>query len=185
MAAGGPELGERTVGLVGFGDIAQAVARRLRPFGCSLFYYAPHRRSPEVEAYFGISYLPLEELFARCDLISLHCAVTTETQGMVNAALLEQVRPGTILINTARGDLLDNQAVRQALIEGRLGGAGFDVLSPEPTPGDHPLVDLPGGAGPGGLRPIWAVSLPPPSAALTPGCGPQSKLCWRAAVLAT
>ena len=117
--------------------------RRLRPFGCSLFYYAPHRRSPEVEAGFGISYLPLEELFARCDLISLHCAVTTETQGMVNAALLEQVRPGTILINTARGDLLDNQAVRQALIEGRLGGAGFDVLSPEPTPGDHPLVDLP------------------------------------------
>ena len=72
MASGSPELGERTVGLVGFGDIAQAVARRLRPFGCSLFYYAPHRRPPEVEAGFGISYLPLEELFARCDLISLH-----------------------------------------------------------------------------------------------------------------
>ena len=60
MAAGGPELGERTVGLVGFGDIAQAVARRLRPFGCSLFYYAPHRRPPEVEAGFGVSYLPLD-----------------------------------------------------------------------------------------------------------------------------
>ena len=143
MASGGPELGERTVGLVGFGDIAQAVARRLRPFGCSLFYYAPHRRPPEVEAGFGVSYLPLEELFASCDLLSLHCAVTPETRGMVNAALLERVRPGTILINTARGDLLDNQAVRQALIEGRLGGAGFDVLSPEPTHGDHPLVDLP------------------------------------------
>lgn len=79
MAAGGPELGERTVGLVGFGDIAQAVARRLRPFGCSLFYYAPHRRPPEVEAGFGVSYLPLEELFANCDLLSLHCAVTPET----------------------------------------------------------------------------------------------------------
>lgn len=89
MASGGPELGERTVGLVGFGDIAQAVARRLRPFGCSLFYYAPHRRPPEVEAGFGISYLPLEALFARCDLISLHCAVTHETRGMVDAALLE------------------------------------------------------------------------------------------------
>ena len=143
MASGGPELGERTVGLVGFGDIAQAVARRLRPFGCSLFYYAPHRRPPEVEAGFGISYLPLEALFARCDLISLHCAVTHETRGMVDAALLERVRPGTILINTARGDLLDNLAVRQALIEGRLGGAGFDVLSPEPTPADHPLVEHP------------------------------------------
>ena len=140
MSSGGPELGERTVGLVGFGDIAQAVARRLRPFGCSLFYYAPHRRPPEVEAGFGISYLPLEALFARCDLISLHCAVTHETRGMVDAALLERVRPGTILINTARGDLLDNLAVRQALIEGRLGGAGFDVLSPEPTPADPPEV---------------------------------------------
>ena len=69
--------------------------------------------------------------------------MTHETRGMVDAALLERVRPGTILINTARGDLLDNLAVRQALIEGRLGGAGFDVLSPEPTPADHPLVDLP------------------------------------------
>ena len=129
IAARTPGLFQCTVGLVGFGDTAQATARRLVGFGCKLYYYTPHRRPPQVEAGFGISYLPLEELFARCDLISLHCAVTTETQGMVNAALLEQVRPGTILINTARGDLLDNQAVRQALIEGRLGGAGFDVLS--------------------------------------------------------
>lgn len=183
MASGGPELGERTVGLVGFGDIAQAVARRLRPFGCSLFYYAPHRRPPEVEAGFGISYLPLEALFARCDLISLHCAVTHETRGMVDAALLERVRPGTILINTARGDLLDNLAVRQALIEGRLGGAGFDVLSPEPTPADHPLVDLPPEVRDRwSTPPIWAASPPLPSAAPTPGCGTRSALCWREAV---
>lgn len=143
MAAGGRELGDCSVGLVGFGDIAQAAARRLLPFGCKLYYYAPHRRPPEVEGEFQVTYLPLEELFAACDILSLHCAVTPETKGMVNDALLSRVRPGAILINTARGDLVDNQAVRRALIEGRLGGAGFDVLAPEPTPADHPLVDLP------------------------------------------
>ena len=143
MAAGAPELGECSVGLVGFGDIAQATARRLAAFGCSLSYYAPHRRPPEVEADFGVTYRPLEELAATCDILSLHCAVTPETQGMVNDALLSRMKPGAILINTARGDLLDNQAVRRALLSGRLGGAGLDVLAPEPTPADHPLVDLP------------------------------------------
>lgn len=143
MASGGPELGEQTVGLVGLGHIAQEVARRLAPFGCKLFYFAPHRRPPETERALGVEYLPLEELFARCSVLSLHCAVTPETRGMVDEKLLAQVRPGAILINTARGDLLDNQAVRRALLDGRLGGAGFDVLAPEPTPADHPLVDLP------------------------------------------
>ena len=67
MASGSPELGEQTVGLVGFGDIAQATARRLKPFGCKMYYYSLHRRSPEVEADFGVEYLPLEELAAACD----------------------------------------------------------------------------------------------------------------------
>ena len=143
MATGTPELGHSSVGLVGFGDIAQATARRLAPFGCSLYYYAPHRRPQEIEADFGVTYLSLEELFASCDILSLHCAVTPETREMVNDALLARIKPGAILINTARGDLIDNEAVRRALLDGRLGGAGFDVLAPEPTPADHPLVDLP------------------------------------------
>lgn len=143
MTSDSPELGLCTVGLVGFGDIAQATARRLAPFGCPLYYYAPHRRPPEVEADFGVTYLPLEELAARCDILSLHCAVTPETREMVNDALLAKMKPSAILVNTARGDLVDNQAVRRALIEGRLGGIAADTLSPEPTPADHPLVDLP------------------------------------------
>lgn len=143
MSTGAPELGECTVGLVGFGDIGKAVARRLRPFGCPLYYYAPHRRPPEVEQELGVTYLPLEELAARCHILSLHCAVTPQTRGLINGSLLERMRPGSILINTARGDLMDNAAVRQALLDGRLGGAGFDVLAPEPTPATHPLVDLP------------------------------------------
>ena len=143
MASDSPELGLCTVGLVGFGDIAQATARRLQPFGCPLYYYAPHRRPEEVERDFGVTYLPLEELAARCDILSLHCAVTDQTREMVNADLLSKMKPTAILVNTARGDLVDNQAVRQALIEGRLGGIAVDTLAPEPTPADHPLVALP------------------------------------------
>ena len=143
MASSSPELGEQAVGLVGFGDIAQATARRLKPFGCRMYYYTLHRRPPQVEADFGVTYLPLEELFAACDILSLHCAVNDQTRNMVDEALLSHVKPGAILVNTARGDLLDNQAVRKALLEGRLGGIAMDTLAPEPTPADHPLVDLP------------------------------------------
>lgn len=143
MASNAPELGEQTVGLVGFGDIAQATARLLRPFGCKLCYYTAHRRPPEVEAEFGVTYLPLEELFSSCGILSLHCAVNDQTRGMVNDRLLSLVKPGAILVNTARGDLLDNLAVRQALMDGRLGAIAMDTLAPEPTPADHPLVALP------------------------------------------
>lgn len=145
MTSNAPELGEQTVGLVGFGDIAQATAARLLPFGCRLCYYTPHRRPAQVEERFQLTYLPLEELAAACDILSLHCAVTPETRGMVNAGLLARMKPSAILINTSRGDLVDNQALRQALIEGRIAGAAFDTLAPEPTPADHPLVDLPDG----------------------------------------
>ena len=143
MASDSPELGLQTVCLVRFGDIAQAVARRLAPFGCPLYYYAPHRRPPEVEADFGVTYLPLEELAARCDILSLHCAVTDQTRGMVNSGLLSRMKPTALLVNTARGELLDNEAVRRALVGGKLGGIAMDTLAPEPAPADHPLVDLP------------------------------------------
>ena len=143
MVSSAPELGEQAVGLIGLGDIGQATARLLRPFGCELFYYTAHRRPPEVEAELGITYLPLEELAGRCDILSLHCAVNEATTHMVDRAFLDRVKPGAILVNTARGQLVDNLAVRVALLEGHLGGVAFDTLDPEPTPADHPLVDLP------------------------------------------
>ena len=143
MAAKGPELGEQIVGLVGFGDIGQAVARLLRAFGCKLYYYTAHRRPPEVEEQFGVTYLPLEELAASCTMLSLHCAVNDQTRHMVDAALVGKMRPGSYLINTARGELIDDLAVRQALIDGKLAGFAADTLYPEPTPADHPLVALP------------------------------------------
>ena len=143
MVEGITELSACRVGLIGFGDIAHATAERLEPFGCRLYYYTRHRRTPEEEQRCHVTYLPLEQLLAACDILSLHCAVTEETRNLVDAAFLRQVKPTAYLINTARGDLVDNEALRQALVEGRLAGAGLDTLAPEPVPADHPLATLP------------------------------------------
>jgi len=143
MQEGGLELGELSVGLVGFGDIGQAAARRLKPFGCPLYYYAPHRRPEALEEELGASYLPLEELAARCDAVMLACSVNESTKGMVNRDFLARMKSGAFLINTSRGELIDNLALREALLEGKIAGAGLDTIAPEPTPADHPLVDLP------------------------------------------
>lgn len=143
MVSNAPELGEQSVGIIGLGDIGKATARLLRPFGCTLHYYSAHRRSPEEEAELGVSFQFLEELAATNSIISLHCAVNAETTHIINDGFLSCVKPGTILVNTARGQLVDNLAVRQALIDGRLGGIAIDTFDPEPTPADHPLVDLP------------------------------------------
>lgn len=146
MVQGMRELSDCRVGLVGFGDIARATARRLRPFGCRVVYYAPHRRDPETEAEYGVSYSALEDLVKTCDIVSLHLPVTEETRGMVDEHFLSLMRPDAYLVNTARGDLVDNGALRRALIEGRIAGAGLDTVYPEPTEADNPVVDLPDGA---------------------------------------
>lgn len=143
IAARKPGLFQCSVGLVGFGDTAQATARRLAAFGCPLYYYTAHRRSPEVEADFGVTYLPLDKLAKTCDVISLHCAVTPDTVGMIDAGFINSMKPDSVLVNCARGALVDNEALRAALIEGRIACAALDTIEPEPTPGDHPLVDLP------------------------------------------
>lgn len=143
MVEGITELGDCKIGLIGFGAIAKATAQRLLPFGCKLFYFSAHRKEPEVEKALSVTYLPLDELLAACDIISLHAAVTPQTRGMVNEAFLSRMKHGSYLINTARGELVDHLAVKEALLSGQLAGAGFDTLSPEPVPADHPLVQLP------------------------------------------
>lgn len=143
MAAGITELSACRVGLVGFGDIAKATAERLAPFGCELYYYTKHRRDREEEEHYGVTYLTLEELAATCDVVSLHCAVTEETRKLVDRTFLHRMKPTACLINTARGELVDNLALRQALICGDLAGAGLDTVAPEPVTADNPLVTLP------------------------------------------
>ena len=143
MKGGIRELSDCRVGLVGFGDIAKATAERLAAFGCEVYYYTKHRRDREEEERYGVTYTSLEELAASCDIVSLHCAVTEETRGMVDEAFLARMKSTAYLVNTARGELVDNLALRQALMDGKLAGAGLDTLAPEPVTADNPLVTLP------------------------------------------
>jgi phosphoglycerate dehydrogenase-like enzyme len=143
MTAGITELGDCTVGLIGFGDIGKAAAVRLHAFGCRLYYYTPRRKSKETEELFHVQYADLDALAEASDIVSIHAAVTPETTGMINRAFIGRMKPTACVINTARGEIVDNDALREALISGRIAGAAFDTLFPEPTPRDHPLVDMP------------------------------------------
>lgn len=143
MLEGIRELSECKVGLVGFGDIAKATAERLKVFGCEVYYYNHNRRPEEIEQQYNVTYLPMEELIATCDIVSLHLAVTPDTENIVDAAFLGKMKKDAFLINTSRGELVDNQALREALINGSIGGAGLDTIAPEPTTADNLLVDLP------------------------------------------
>lgn len=130
------------VGLIGFGHIAQATAARLRPFGSKLYYYSRHRKPLELEAQFGIAYLPLYELAETCDIVSLHLPANTESVHLIDCNFLRHMKPTAFLINTARGAIIDDAALCDALRNGTIAGAGLDVYSPEPVTADHPLVSL-------------------------------------------
>ena len=146
MVEGIRELGDCTVGLVGIGAIASETAKRLHAFGCDVAYWNRNRRSPERESELGVRYLPLDELTRTCDIVSIHVPVTAETENMVDDAFLEAMKDDAILINTARGEIVDQVALAHALENGTIGAAGLDTLSPEPVPADHPLALLAGDA---------------------------------------
>ena len=146
MVEGIRELGDCTVGLVGMGAIAQQTAVRLHAFGCDVAYWNHRRRPADFEAEFEVRYLPLDELARTCDIVSIHVPVTPETENMVDAEFLASMKPDAILINTARGEIVDQVALARALEEGIIGGAGLDTLSPEPVQLDHPLAQLEGDA---------------------------------------
>lgn len=143
MCDGIAELSDCKIGLIGLGDIGKATAARLIPFETDVYYYTPSRKDPALEESLQVQYLPLEELLHQCDIISLHCPVTETTRGMVNDSFLSMMKPTAYLINTSRGDLVDNDALRKALINGSIAGAGLDTIYPEPTTADNPLVALP------------------------------------------
>lgn len=132
------ELEGRTLGLVGRGRIAHRVAEIARAFGMRVLLASCSH--PEGD---GGELTPLAELFSTADIVSLHCALTPASTGLVNAACLARMKPGALLINTARGALIDESALRSSLESGHLGGAALDVLSVEPPPAHHPLLSAP------------------------------------------
>lgn len=132
------ELAGRTLGVVGHGAIGRAVVELGRAFGMHIIV-ATRRGTPER----GVEVLALDELFARADVISLHCPLTSDNERFVDARRIALMKPDALLINTARGGLLDEAAVAHALASGRLAGAAVDVLSQEPPPADNPLLSAP------------------------------------------
>lgn len=134
----GPDLHGATVGIVGLGRIGAAVARRLQGFDATLLYHNP-RPSPRAEA-LGATWVDLPTLLDRSDFVSLHCPYKPETHHLIDAAALQRMKPTAILINTARGGVVDQEALLQALQTGQIAAAGLDVTTPEPLPPDHPLL---------------------------------------------
>ena len=127
----GRDLHAATVGIVGFGRIGQAVARRLEGFGCEILHTSRSGGTPT------------DELLERSDFVTLHCPLTPETRGLIDAAALERMKPTAYLVNTARGPVVNTDALTHALRAGEIAGAALDVTDPEPLPGDHPLLGAP------------------------------------------
>lgn len=140
-AARGFELGGATVGLLGLGAVGRETAKRLRGFGCRVIAHDPHVADTVYEE-LGVSRVELDDLFRRSDLLSLHCAVTEETRGVVSATRIASMKDGAYLINTARHSLIDGDAVLAALKSGKLAGAGLDVFAAEPPLPDDPFFAL-------------------------------------------
>ena len=134
------ELAGKTIGIIGFGRIGRAVGRIARAFGMEVLAYN-RSRCPEGEA-IG-TYVDLDTLLRKSDVISLHCPLTPETQGIISAQALTKMKDGAFLLNTARGPLIDEAAVAAALRSGKLRGAGVDVVACEPIPEDSPLLTAP------------------------------------------
>jgi phosphoglycerate dehydrogenase-like enzyme len=134
------ELEGRTVGLVGMGRIGREVARRLRPFDVQLQYYDVVPAPSDVTDSLQVRYVSWSQLLETSDIISLHVPLMESTRGLIGTAELAQMKPDAILINTARGGLIDEAALVAALQSGHLGGAGLDAFSAEPFPAGHPLA---------------------------------------------
>jgi glyoxylate reductase len=123
----------RTLGIVGLGQIGQATARRARSFGMSITYAGPRRADPAVEQELQARHLPIEELLATADVVSLHCPLTPQTRHLIDAAALNTMKPDAFLVNTARGPVVDEAALADALTTGSIAGACLDVYEHEPS----------------------------------------------------
>ena len=139
----GVDIHGATLGIVGFGRIGREMARRGRGFGMRILYHDVHAAAAEDEAELGARRVDMDELLRESDFVTLHVNLTPETHHLIDAAALAAMKPTAVLVNTARGPVVDPDALTDALREGRIFAAGLDVTEPEPLPADHPLVSLP------------------------------------------
>ena len=134
-------LRDLTVGIVGFGRIGREVVARLRAFKCKIQVHDPVVVDSEIEQA-GCTPVSLRELISQSDVISLHCPSLAQTRGMINRDTLMNMKRGVILINVARGDLIDSDALTVAIQNGQVSAAALDVFAPEPIPADHPILKM-------------------------------------------
>ena len=135
-------LAQLTVGVVGFGRIGREVVRRLASFKCAIRVFDPLVSAEEIRKA-GVEPASFDEVLKAADLLTLHCPSTPQTRKMIDRDALAKLKPGAILINVGRGDLVDVPALTAALQSGQLSGAALDVFDPEPIPADHPVLKMP------------------------------------------
>ncbi len=138
----GAEISGSTLGIVGFGRIGQAVARRAQGFAMEILYYSRHRRNWDFEQSLGVEYVEFDKLLRQSDFVTIHASLSQETDHLFGDRQFELMKKEAILINTARGDIVDPEALFRALSSGKIAGAALDVTSPEPLPPDHRLLSL-------------------------------------------
>jgi glyoxylate reductase len=134
----GQDVHHKTMGIVGFGRIGHALARRARGFGMRVVYFDVYRPSPELEAELGAEYRDLDDLLAESDFVSLHVNLTEETRHLMNAERLRRMKPTAVLVNTSRGPVIDEAALAEALRDSVIFAAGLDVFEKEPEV--HPAL---------------------------------------------
>ena len=135
------DLHGKTLGIVGLGAIGRAVAERARGFKMPLLYWSRSRK-PEAEAELGVQWRELDDLMREADYVSIHLALSEESRGLIDEGRIGLMKPDAVLVNTARGPIVDQEALYRALVEDRIGGAALDVFAEEPLPTDHPLLAL-------------------------------------------
>jgi glyoxylate reductase len=142
LARGHVELAGKTWGVVGLGRIGRTVARRLRGWDVELIYHDVQRAAPEVEAELDVEFVDLPTLLERADVVSLHTPLTAQTHHLIDDAALEHMKPTAYLVNVARGELIDEEALAARLRGRRIRGAALDVFEEEPLPRGHPFLEL-------------------------------------------
>ena len=135
------DLNGKTLGIVGLGAIGRAVAERARGFKMPIVYWSRSRK-PEAEAELGAEWRELDDLLREADYVSINLALSEESRGLIGEREIALMKPEAVLVNTARGAIVDQEALYGALVAGRIGGAALDVFAEEPLPPDHPLLAL-------------------------------------------
>lgn len=139
----GDELSDLAVGVIGYGNVGNRVVRLLRAFGCRILVHDPYVQLSPDDAQAGVEHVSLQQILAESDVVTLHPRVTEETRGMMDATAFASMKPGATLINTARGPLVDYDALYEVLRDGHLRGAMLETFSIEPVPPEWPLLKLP------------------------------------------